>query len=437
MKFRQLKKWPLAIILAFVFAVGITSTTVLANNQSLTVKADVLNVRLGPGLNYSTMGQVSRGTVLTVTDQRNAWYQVRLAGNRIGWVASWLVDQNMASTTKAKVATVNQPGVIYQYATQDSTQLGQLNNGTDVNVVYQQGEWTQISYQNTVAWVLTKVLNVTDQTTTLTPASQTKYQTPAAAKQTGITVVTTMASNIRQAAGINAPVVVRVPNATKLNVISQSDDWYKVQTSDGKIGYVASWVVSSTASSKQTKAATNLAEATIVLDPGHGGTDVGALSTSGKYEKTYTLETARAIAAQLKAAGANVIMTRDSDKFVDLAPRPVVANNAHADAFISIHFDSSPDTNSATGFTTYYYSDKKDLSLAKAVNSSFSNLSLDNRGVAFGDFEVLRENQQPSILMEMGYINTDSDFKQISSSSYQDKIASDVTKGLTQYFKAK
>ncbi|MFK5283709.1 N-acetylmuramoyl-L-alanine amidase, partial [Lacticaseibacillus paracasei] len=80
--------------------------------------------------------------------------------------------------------------------------------------------------------------------------------------------------------------------------------------------------------------------------------------------------------------------------------------------------DSSPSKNSASGITTYYYDSKKDLALAKSVNSAFSGLPLENRGVAFGNFEVLRDNKQPAILNEMGYINNDKDFRQIKDPSY-------------------
>ena len=74
--------------------------------------------------------------------------------------------------------------------------------------------------------------------------------------------------------------------------------------------------------------------------------------------------------------------------------------------------------------------------MAKSVNSAFSGLPLENRGVAFGNFEVLRDNKQPAILNEMGYINNDKDFRQIKDPSYQSKIATDIVNGLNAYFKA-
>ena len=119
----QLKKWPLVILLALLFGVGAATTSVMANTQYMTVKAESVNVRLGPGLAYGIMGQVKSGNELTIIGSKNSWYQVRLAGNKIGWVASWLVDQSEAATTSAKVATVNQPVNVREYASQDAKQL--------------------------------------------------------------------------------------------------------------------------------------------------------------------------------------------------------------------------------------------------------------------------------------------------------------------------
>lgn len=435
MKIKQLKRWPLILAFAAMVGVSVATTSVLAASNTISVRASVLNVRLGPGLSYGLMGQVQRGTKLTVIKQQNSWDQVRLAGNKIGWVASWLVDQNEATTSSAQTATVNVGANIRQYATTSSKVLGTAAAGDTLDVIYQEGRWTQIAYKNTAAWISSSVLNLTGKTVTLASPEQTQPAAKAKPTINAIKATTNIAVNLRSAAGLNAPVVTQLPKNTTVTVLDQSSEWYKVQTANGKTGYLASWTVS-TPGTKTAKAATNLAEATIVLDPGHGGNDAGAESTSGKYEKTYTLQTAEAIGAALKAQGANVLYTRSSDTFVDLAPRPVVAEKAHADAFISIHFDSSANANEASGFTTYYYNAKKDMALAKALNNSFGNLPLSNRGVQYGNYEVIRNNTQPGVLLEMGYINTDKDFRHIESGSYQQQVASDVVKGLTAYFKA-
>lgn len=129
------------------------------------------------------------------------------------------------------------------------------------------------------------------------------------------------------------------------------------------------------------------------------------------------------------------MLTRSNDSFVDLEPRPALANKLKADAFISVHFDSSNEANEASGTTTYYYSSSKDMSLAKAINNQTKTLPLNNRGIEYGNYQVLRDNQRPAVLLELGYINSDKDFSYISSANYQAKVADAVYTGLTDYFK--
>ncbi len=150
-------------------------------------------------------GSGKSGNELTIIGSKNSWYQVRLAGNKIGWVASWLVDQSEAATTSAKVATVNQPVNVREYASQDAKQLGTLNAGDSVKVVYQEGDWTQIAYNNTAAWITSSSVQLTGQTTNLAQPAQanlTQAKSGAALK-----VTTNTMTNLRNAAGINAPSV--------------------------------------------------------------------------------------------------------------------------------------------------------------------------------------------------------------------------------------
>ncbi len=429
----HLKKWPLLIITAILLGVSLATTTVLAGTKTLTVTASVLNIRKGPGLAYDVVGQSQTGAKLDIIAERNSWYEVRLAGNQVGWVASWLVNKDDATTSAAKIAQVNAQVNVRQYANANAKLLGTITAGTNVKVVYSQGDWSQIVYKNTAAWVSTQYLELTGQTTTVTSQQSAVSQ---ANTSTQIKVKTNTSTHLRQAGGINATVLMNLSKNTELTVLNQDGDWYHVRANNGKVGYVASWVVSTPSDGKSSKAATSLAEATIVLDAGHGGSDGGASSTDGAYEKTYTLQTANAVASQLRTAGANVIMTRSTDTYVDLATRPVTAQKANADAFISIHFDSSPTANSAEGHTTYYYSESKDMHLATYLSNSLANLNTNSRGVAYGNFEVLRDNKQPSILLELGYINNTNDFSKIKTSAYQAKVALDIVNGLNKYFAA-
>ncbi len=213
----------------------------------------------------------------------------------------------------------------------------------------------------------------------------------------------------------------KINAGTRVQILNRQDNWDRVVYDHSKIGWIPDWLVNN----KTLKEATNLSETTVVLDPGHGGSDSGALSTGNNMEKTYTLQVAKKAAKQLQEKGANVIMTRDSDKTVSLFSRPSFSTDNNANLFISFHFDSSPENNTASGFTSYYYHKGLSLKLATDINRQMENIPIDNRGIEFGNFLVIRDVKVPSILLEMGYINDDDDFKHIENQQYQETVAQD------------
>ncbi|MCP0887816.1 N-acetylmuramoyl-L-alanine amidase [Ligilactobacillus sp. WILCCON 0076] len=243
----------------------------------------------------------------------------------------------------------------------------------------------------------------------------------------------TTSTTLKTGPGVEYKKVATLKKGTRLTVLKTQYHWYKVATSQGKIGWVADWALGT----KKIKKITDLSDATIVLDPGHGGNDSGALSNSGKEEKTYTLKYIKELARKLRAKGTKVYLTRKTDTYVTLNARPALAKKVHADAFISIHFDSSPTPNEATGVTTYYYHKKISTSLAYYISNQFNSLGLTNRGTDFGNFLVLRDNTVPAVLLELGYINSSQDFASITSTSYRNSATSDIVTGLSKYFAAK
>lgn len=224
--------------------------------------------------------------------------------------------------------------------------------------------------------------------------------------------------------------ITKLKSGTKLTVLQKDHGWWKVRRgSDDQVGWIASWVANNTT----LKTPTRLSEATIVLDPGHGGSDTGALSIDRKhYEKTYTLATARATRDALEETGARVIMVRDSDKVVPLLYIPRSAEKYQADAQISFHFDSSDKNNSASGISQYYYNHNS-LGLVKAMNKSLNNLPLENRGYETMPYLVIKDVSRPAVLLELGFINSKKDFRYIRQSSYQQKVAKDIKQGLNSY----
>lgn len=234
--------------------------------------------------------------------------------------------------------------------------------------------------------------------------------------------------------GVLAPGAGVLKKGEHLQILKRKSGWYEVRREDESKAWVAGWLVERT---QPLSKLSPLSEATVVLDPGHGGSDSGALSNHDQYEKKYTLELAKKVEAELKSHGTRVIMTRDTDKLVALPDIPKIAEMRHSDMFISFHFDSAPESNSASGYTTYYYHTKNgSKDLASAVNTAISPempKNMPNKGVAFGDYLVLRDNKVPAILMENGYINSDRDFNHFKTARFQQKIADALPYGLERY----
>lgn len=247
-------------------------------------------------------------------------------------------------------------------------------------------------------------------------------------KSTKTITVSAPALIMRQAPN-SSKAVTTVKKGAQVGYLAQKNGWDKVSYA-GKIGWLPSWLLNSDYNA--TTATNRLAEQTIVIDAGHGGVDSGALANNGAYEKKYTLQMALALQQQLKASHARVIMTRSSDTTVALAARPKLANKRGASLFISFHFDSSPEADTASGFTTYYYH-KASKTFAKTLSQSLNSLTLDNRGIEYGNFQVTRDSTMPAVLLEMGYINDYTDYQYISSSTYQQRVAQLVYKGIENY----
>ncbi|MGO3318064.1 MAG: N-acetylmuramoyl-L-alanine amidase [Leuconostoc carnosum] len=249
----------------------------------------------------------------------------------------------------------------------------------------------------------------------------------------------------RSGPGRNYHALSALKRGSSLIIMKRAHGWYQVRRTDNeKVGWVASWV----AESRTLNKVTPLSEATIVLDPGHGGDpnkkyqgfpgDTGSISTDGKhFEKTYTLRTARHMRKALEHTGARVLMTRDSDTLIPLLHIPRLAEKYKADAQISIHFDHSNNENSATtatGISQYYYH-KNGQALTKSLHDSLNSLPLKNRGMDTAQYVVLNNVTRPATLLELGYINNHSDFKHIRTARYQKEIATAIVRGLTTYTK--
>ena len=195
---------------------------------------------------------------------------------------------------------------------------------------------------------------------------------------------------------------------------------------------------------------------TICIDPGHGGKDPGNQNSGGQ-EKGYTLLLAKELKLQLEAAGFKVVMTRTSDKFVELESRPFVAQKFDADLFISLHFNGvagggakgaevfalTPPGASSTnargeGATAVRFpgnkNDEHNSLLSFYIQRGLlKNTGAEDRGVRRARFAVLRYSDMPAVLVEAGFMSDPGEASKIRSSSHRRTMAKGIADGIKEY----
>ncbi len=223
----------------------------------------------------------------------------------------------------------------------------------------------------------------------------------------------------------------------------------------------------------------------IVIDPGHGGIDPGAVGAGNLLEKNLVLSVSKRVQAQLAATRSfDIVMTRDRDVFVSLNERLKISRKSEADLFISIHADSIEQTyaQSTKGATVYTLSERASDAEARAIaekenasdliagldvamgedNDDVKNILIDlmkretaNFSAEFSRtlvgtlktkislsrdperaaaFKVLRQTHAPSVLVELGYVSNPEESRQMQSAQWQDKVATSIANAIIAYF---
>jgi len=175
----------------------------------------------------------------------------------------------------------------------------------------------------------------------------------------------------------------------------------------------------------------------VVIDPGHGGGDPGAVGIGGIRESEITLDISRQVVALLKQQGVEAVLTRSRDEEIDLEPRVQFAERANADVFVSIHansFDAS--RTDVSGIETYYYSGGSGQALAKLVqNSLLQELGARDRGVKSANFYVIKYTSMPAILVETGFVTGSEDAARFRTAAGRSRIAKAIARGILEYIR--
>ncbi len=185
----------------------------------------------------------------------------------------------------------------------------------------------------------------------------------------------------------------------------------------------------------------------ITIDPGHGGSDSGAIGPTGVMEKSVTLRVAQELRRLLVAEGATVYMTRETDTEVspkgadasdieELQARCDIPNQNGSDIFVSIHMDSFTN-GAAKGTTGYYYSlgSKRSRELADKIRSGvIDQLGTQSRGTQSCNFYVVKHTDMPATLVEVAFISNPSEERLINSEAGIKKAAQGIADGIADFF---
>lgn len=218
----------------------------------------------------------------------------------------------------------------------------------------------------------------------------------------------------------------------------------------------------------ESKPAAPAAKPLIVLDPGHGGKDPGAIGPSGLKEKVVTLEVALGLRALLEARGFRVLLTRSDDTYISLQRRAEIANQAKADLFVSIHANASRNRE-AMGSQVFIYNreassrqaaeaarlenqdanyleiikddlrqavhEEASITAGGLVSQQFETIGLTVKHIERAPFFVLAKSHMPSILVETAFISNTTEEGKLRSRAFCKRLAEVIDRGLTGYYR--
>lgn len=391
------------------------------NSNLQLVINDNVNVRGGPGTQHNIIGQVSRGQRLGVLEQAGDWYKVSLEGGVIGWVAGWLVDVEPAEASPAP----GDPPV----ETEDTDQIDSNNPGMPINL-----EKIEVRQENNHTLVSIKAAGELNYDMFLLTNPQ---RLVIDLKNTNIgdlpdnTAVNTEAiEKMRIGLFSTDPPAVRVVFDLRKAVVSVdklSSDRHQLDL-DIYVPELGEF----------------LQGRVICIDPGHGGSDPGAIGPTGLQEKDVTLDISLKLAQLLTENGARVVMTRNDDRFVDLYERTAIAKQEGAEVFLSIHINANVNRD-IDGTSTYYRRDTGEFPpgvdqadnrrLAGAIQSELlRTLGRRSLGVLQSNFVVLRTSPVPAALAEIAFVSNPEEEQMLRQETERAKVAEALALALNNYF---
>ncbi len=455
-----------------------------------------LNLRDTSSSLGKTLLTIPQGTLIVLTDQQDQWYKTTYQ-LKTGWISADYVtvtatnssDVSNTKTTSADLSN-NQP------QTGKVTASGGLNlrdtplltgktlltipQGTTIDLTDQVDHWYKTTYQSKTGWISADYVTIVSINQ---PASDTSNTTPTTKIDTTTTKIDTTTTKIDTTTtldlSVNGTIYIlggsSVISSNIQNIIEgKASSKYKDNLKDfpplpseikkpdppSRGGNVITHPTNTPSpiatNYDPTKEvldklspgipANALSGKTILIDPGHGGKDPGAIGPNYTYEKNNTLAIALALNDVLIQAGAQVILTRDKDispatnysEIEDLQARVNLANKSNVNLLISLHNDSSANPD-IQGTTVYFSKDNpkqnESLQLANSIQFAVTDtVKTTNRGIKEAGFYILRNTTMPSILLEAAFISNLYEEARLQNPTFQKNLANAIFQGIYNYF---
>jgi N-acetylmuramoyl-L-alanine amidase len=421
-----------------------------------------LNLRETPSSTGNKLITIPQGTMVEILGQQGQWYKTTYQG-RIGWISAEYVT--LIYEPQKGIITASGGLNLREKPETTGKILASIPNGETVELIEKHGNWYKTNYQSKIGWISADYVNlIKTQQTSLGSSSSNLIQAHISASTTidlsvngtvyilgGTGVISTKAQNIiegKEASKYkeNLRDFPSLPSEIKKPELPSGGETPPVNNPSTPNTPIYDPSTEVPVNPFQGIPANSLAGKTIIIDPGHGGPDVGAVGPSNSYEKNNTLAIALALGDILKQAGAKVVFTRDSDispaanysEIQDLQSRVDIANKSNSDLFISIHNDAF--TNPETQGSSVFYSSSnpkqnESLHLASNIRTTIiSTLQTKDRGVKEAGLYVLRNTTMPAILLETAFISNPYEEARLQNPTFQKNVAAAIFQGIYKYY---
>jgi N-acetylmuramoyl-L-alanine amidase len=367
-------------------------------------------------------------TAVVSSKYNSSWSIVYLGSETYYTPTAWI----STSKTPTEPPTTTKPddGLTQGYANRTVNLFGKTHQSSEVLMILP--KYTAVSYKAyNASW---STVHIGSKVYYTASSWLTKGKAPAApeAAPKGTVYINTPGDvlNVRSKASLDSNVVGQLNHGTGVSHYGTINGFHKIKF-NGQDAYISSAFVMTSKPSTSTGTV-------IVLDPGHGGKDPGAVNGS-LYEKTIVLDVTKRVEAYLRSKyDYNVRLTRSTDVYLTLDQRVAAAKSLRGDLFVSMHVNAAG-SSSAKGVETFYSSQSAHSARSRVLASNIqSNLAgkmsgMSNRGVKTANYYVITYNTMPSALVELGFISSPTDLTYLRSNTSRQQMAEGVAEGIAKY----